>query len=111
MLTELRLRSLKSDLCKVITTVLDNAIEQSKESKENMEFMEDFKETVLVLMSGDMFAKIYETNNDYVYVKDVIRSWADEFVDAMIGTGYPDNDADLILSLEHFENEKFKELQ
>jgi len=70
------------------------------------------KELVLdasIMMSGDMWQKLYGIHNDFVWVTDTIKYWAKKFVDGLIERGFKgdgDDELDFV-----FELEKFEELQ
>lgn len=71
-------------------------------------------EDAMVVMSGDMFQKIYDLQNDWVNVTNTIKSWAREFVDILIASGFNDDDddeLDFICELEKFEDKKFETLK
>ena len=68
-------------------------------------------EDAMILMAGDMFQKVYDlpNHNDYVLVKDIIKSWAREFVKQLDWQG-EDDERDWFMEMENFEDAKFKEL-
>lgn len=71
-------------------------------------------EDAMVVMSGDMFSKIYELQSDWVYVTNTIKSWAREFVDVLLASGFKadgDDEQDFIFELEKFEDKKFDTLK
>ena len=71
-------------------------------------------EDAMVIMSGDMFQKIYDLQNDWFYVTNEIKSWAREFVDVLIASGFEadgDDELDFIFELEKFEDKKFETLK
>ena len=71
-------------------------------------------EDTMVVMSGDMFQKIYDLQSDWVYVTNTIKSWAREFVDDLIASGFEtdgNDEQDFIFELEKFENKKFETLK
>ena len=71
-------------------------------------------EDAMVVMSGDMFQKIYDLQSDWVYVTNTIKSWAREFVDVLIASGFEadgDDELDFIFELEKFEDKKFETLK
>lgn len=69
-------------------------------------------ESAMVVMSGDMFSKIYELQSDWVFVTNTIKSWARQFVDELIALGYDEeNEVDFIFELEKFEDREFKKLE
>ncbi len=71
-------------------------------------------ESAMVVMSGNMFSKIYELQSDWVFVAKTIKSWARQFVDELIAMGYDEessnNGLDFIFELEKFEDREFKKL-
>ena len=77
-------------------------------------FQQHLIEDAMVVMSGDMFSKIYELQSDWVYVTNTIKSWAREFVDVLLASGFKgdgDDEQDFIFELEKFEDKKFKQLK
>ena len=77
----------------------------SKEEKQSM--IED----AMVVMSGDMFQKIYDLKDfGWVWVTNEIKSWAKEFVEQLDWQGC-DDERDWLLALEAFEDKKFVELK
>lgn len=71
-------------------------------------------EDAMVVMSGDMFSKLYTLKNDWVFVTKTIKSWARKFVTKLIDDGYKcdgNDELDFILELEKFENEQFAEMK
>ena len=71
-------------------------------------------EDAMVVMSGDIFQKIYDLQSDWVFVTNTIKSWAREFVDVLIASGFKadgNDESDFIFELEKFEDEKFRELE
>ena len=71
-------------------------------------------EDAMVLMSGDMFTKVYELKNDFVFVKETIKSWARSFVDELKRFGYKadgSDELDFVFELEKFEDKMFEELK
>ena len=68
-------------------------------------------ENAMVVMSGDMFHKVYDTCNlDWAYTTNTIKSWAKEFVNELNWKGY-DDDRDWIIELKAFEDKKFEEFK
>lgn len=71
-------------------------------------------ESAMIVMSGDMFSKIYELQSDWVFVTNTIKSWARQFVDELIALGYDEessnNEVDFIFELEKFEDREFEKL-
>ena len=71
-------------------------------------------ESAMVVMSGDMFSKIYGLQNDWVFVTNTIKSWARQFADELIAMGYDEesgnNKLDFLFELEKFEDREFKKL-
>lgn len=68
-------------------------------------------EDAMVLISGDMFQKVYDLpeHNDYVLVTNLIKEWAREFVKQLDWQG-DDDERDWLIELEKFEEKKFNEL-
>ena len=71
-------------------------------------------EDAMVVMSGDMFQKIYKLQSDWVYVTNTIKSWAREFVDVLIASGFKadgDDELDFIIELEKFEDKEYEKIK
>jgi hypothetical protein len=68
-------------------------------------------EDAMVVMSGDMFQKIYNLGDlGWVYVTYTIKSWAREFIEQLNWRGIED-DRDWLIELEDFEEKKFEQLK
>ena len=75
--------------------------------KEKQSMIED----AMVIMSGDMFQSIYDLGDyGWVYVTNLIKNWANEFVNQLNWQGY-DDERDWLIELEDFEGKKFNELK
>lgn len=81
------------------TTIMETTIKQT--------LIED----AMVVMSGDMFQKIYNLGDlGWVYVTHTIKSWAREFIEQLNWKG-ADDDRDWLIELENFEEKKFEQLK
>ena len=68
-------------------------------------------EDAMVVISGDMFQRIYDLDDlGWVYVTNLIKVWAHEFVNQLKWKG-ADDDRDWLIELEEFEEKKFEELK
>ncbi len=68
-------------------------------------------ENTMVIMSSDMFSKIYGLHSDWDFIIRTIKSWARQFVDELIALGYGEgNEVDFTFELEKFEDREFKKL-
>jgi hypothetical protein len=75
--------------------------------KEKQSMIED----AMIIMSGDMFKGIYDLGDyGWVYVTNLIKNWANEFVNQLNWQGY-DDERDWLIELEDFEGKKFNELK
>lgn len=67
-------------------------------------------EDAMVVIAGDMFQKIYDLDDlGWVYVTQLIKSWARKFVDELNWKG--DDDRDWLIELENFEEREFEKLR
>ena len=68
-------------------------------------------EDAMVVMSGDLFQGIYDLDElGWVYVTNLIKKWAREFVDQLNWQG-ADDKRDWLIELEEFEGVKFNEFK
>lgn len=68
-------------------------------------------EDAMVVIAGDMFQKIYDLDDlGWVYVTQLIKSWAKKFVDELKWKG-ADDDRDWLIELENFEEREFEKLR
>ena len=76
----------------------------SKEEKQSM------TEDAMIVMSGDLFQSIYDLGDfGWVYVTNLIKKWANEFMEQLDWKGV-DDERDWLIELEKFEEKKIKEL-
>jgi hypothetical protein len=68
-------------------------------------------EDAMVIMAGDMFQSIYNlpNNDNYIYVTELIKHWAREFVKQLDWQG-DDDERDWLIELENFEQKEFDKL-
>jgi hypothetical protein len=68
-------------------------------------------EDAMVIMAGDMFQSIYNlpNNDNYIYVTELIKHWATEFVKQLDWQG-DDDERDWLIELENFEQKEFDKL-
>lgn len=67
-------------------------------------------EDAMVVIAGDMFQKIYDLDDlGWVYVTQLIKSWAKKFIDELQWKGY-DDERDWLIELENFEEREFEKL-
>ena len=68
-------------------------------------------EDAMVVIAGDMFQKIYDLDDlGWVYVTQLIKWWARNFVDELKWKG-ADDDRDWLIELENFEEREFEKLR
>jgi hypothetical protein len=82
-------------------------VESFMTEKEKQSMIED----AMIVISGDMFQCIYNLGDlGWVYVTNVIKDWAREFVNQLDWKGQ-DDERDWLMELEKFEIEKFEEFK
>lgn len=72
------------------------------------------RDETLILMSADLYQKIYNMSDDYMdynRVARIVRVLADQFEKELDWQGSENEDRDYILELEKFEEKAFKELE
>lgn len=66
-------------------------------------------ENAMIVMSGDMFQKIYDKLGEWTATADEIRYMAREFVSELKWKGEED-ERDWIIELQRFEDKEFEKL-